>query len=191
MRDLQTLRQELKDARQEVRNLTVMAMRPDQTPEKADLVLKGLRSARAEVKLRVMALNYQLSKESTAPPAATPSTTAPTSTWPSPSPPRPSRPARDWDADPALATMEWAVARLKRDKLERNGYLPVLSATSAPQSRMTGSNMTSFVSEMIEQEVLWMLTMKMRQALPNERKEAIQDKAWKMFEQLRRDRQGD
>jgi hypothetical protein len=67
MRDLQMLRQELKDARQEVRNLTVMAMRPDMSPAKAELVLKGLRSARAEVKLRVMALNYQLSKESRAP----------------------------------------------------------------------------------------------------------------------------
>jgi hypothetical protein len=191
MRDLQTLRQKLKDVRQEVRNLTVMAMRPDLTPAKAELVLKGLRSARAEVKLRVKALNYQLSKESTAPPAATPSTTAPTSTWPSPSPSRPSRPARDWDADPALATMEWVVERLKQDKFEWTAYLPVPSATSVPQSRMTWSTMTSFVSEMIEQEALWMLTMKIRQALPNERKEAIQDKAWKMFEQLRRDRQGD
>jgi hypothetical protein len=189
MRDLQTLRQELKDARQEVRNLTVMAMRPDQTPEKAELVLKGLRSARGQA----AGEGAQLSafEREHGPPAATPSTTAPTSTWPSPSPPRPSRPARDWDADPALATMEWVVERLKRDKLEWTGYLSVPSATSAPQSRMTGCDMTSFVSEMIEQEVLWMLTMKIRQALPNERKEAIQDKAWKMFEQLRRDRQGD
>ena len=32
MRDLPTLRQKLADARQEVRNLTVMAMRPDLKP---------------------------------------------------------------------------------------------------------------------------------------------------------------
>jgi hypothetical protein len=32
MPDLQTLRQKLADARQEVRNLTVMAMRPDISP---------------------------------------------------------------------------------------------------------------------------------------------------------------
>jgi hypothetical protein len=35
-----------------------MAMRPDLTPAKADLMLKRLRSARAEVKLRVKALRH-------------------------------------------------------------------------------------------------------------------------------------
>ena len=58
MRDLQTLRQKLKDARQEVRNLTVMAMRPDLTPEKAELVRNLERSARAVAKLRLKALRY-------------------------------------------------------------------------------------------------------------------------------------
>ena len=58
MRDLQTLRQELKDARQEVRNLIVMAMRPDISPAKAELIRNLERSARAEVKLRLKALRY-------------------------------------------------------------------------------------------------------------------------------------
>jgi hypothetical protein len=58
MPDLHTLRQKLKDARQEVRNLTVMAMRPNLTPEKAERVRILERSARAEVKLRLTALRY-------------------------------------------------------------------------------------------------------------------------------------
>ena len=58
MRDLQTLRLKLRDARQEVRNLTVMAMRPDLTPEKAELVRNLERSARAVAKLRLKALRY-------------------------------------------------------------------------------------------------------------------------------------
>jgi hypothetical protein len=53
-----TLRQELKDARQEVRNLTVMAMRPGMSPAKAELIRNLERSARAEVKLRLKALRY-------------------------------------------------------------------------------------------------------------------------------------
>jgi hypothetical protein len=58
MPDLPTLRLKLQDARQEVRNLTVMAMRPDLRPATKDLVLEGLESARAEVKLRVKALRH-------------------------------------------------------------------------------------------------------------------------------------
>jgi hypothetical protein len=94
--------------------------------------------------------------------------------------------ARGGGTDPRLATMEWVVARLKREKLERKGHLPALFATSAPQS-----DIASLASEMIEQEVLWKLTMKVRQAFPTEREEAIRDKAWKMFEQVRRHKQGE
>jgi hypothetical protein len=52
MYDLAKLKQGLSDARQEVRNLTVMAMKPDLTPAKAELIRNAERSARAEVKLR-------------------------------------------------------------------------------------------------------------------------------------------
>ncbi len=55
---LQTLREELADARQEVRNLVVMAMRPDQSKEKVDVLHELERSARAEVRLRVRALAH-------------------------------------------------------------------------------------------------------------------------------------
>jgi hypothetical protein len=41
-----TLQQELKDARQEVRNLQVMQMRPDQSAEKLKLLADLERSAR-------------------------------------------------------------------------------------------------------------------------------------------------
>jgi hypothetical protein len=58
MPDLATLRLKLADARQEVRNLTVMAMRPDLSPARAELLRNAERSARAEVKLRVKALRY-------------------------------------------------------------------------------------------------------------------------------------
>jgi hypothetical protein len=50
--DLQTLRQKLADTRQEVRNLIVMGMRSNLTPEKAELIRNLERSARAEAKLR-------------------------------------------------------------------------------------------------------------------------------------------
>jgi hypothetical protein len=58
MRDLAALRQKLKDARQEVQNLVVIAMRPDLKPATRELVLKGLESCRAEVKLRLKALAH-------------------------------------------------------------------------------------------------------------------------------------
>jgi hypothetical protein len=63
MPDLQTLRRKLDDARQEVRNLTVMAMNPKYSPEKVELLRNAERSARAEVKLRVKALEYQHQQE--------------------------------------------------------------------------------------------------------------------------------
>jgi hypothetical protein len=58
MPDLPTLEQELKDTRQEVRNLQVMQMLPNQSAEKLKVLSDVERSARAEVKLRVKALEY-------------------------------------------------------------------------------------------------------------------------------------
>jgi hypothetical protein len=55
--DLKVLQSKLADARQEVRNLTVLAMYPDLTAEEAEVARKLERSARAEVKLRIEALN--------------------------------------------------------------------------------------------------------------------------------------
>ena len=52
------LQTELDDARREVRNLTVLGMSPKLSPEKAALVRDLERSARAEVTLRFMALEY-------------------------------------------------------------------------------------------------------------------------------------
>jgi uncharacterized protein (DUF433 family) len=54
--DLKALQSKLADARQEVRNLTVLAMYPDLTAEEAEAAWKLERSARAEVKLRIEAL---------------------------------------------------------------------------------------------------------------------------------------
>jgi hypothetical protein len=58
MPDLKTLQQDLADTRQEVRNLQVIAMRPDLPAEKLELVRNMERSARAEVKLRLKAIEY-------------------------------------------------------------------------------------------------------------------------------------
>jgi hypothetical protein len=62
MPDSPSAKQQEKDlasTRQEVRNLTVMALRPDLSPEKRELIRNLERSARAEVKLWVKALVYQ------------------------------------------------------------------------------------------------------------------------------------
>ena len=53
--DLQT---KLESVRREVRNLTVMGMDPSQTKEQAVLIKELERSARAEQRLRKMALDY-------------------------------------------------------------------------------------------------------------------------------------
>ena len=54
------LRQKLADVRQEIRNLTVMGMRPN-IPEKEREFIKQLeRSARAELVLRTKALDHHL-----------------------------------------------------------------------------------------------------------------------------------
>jgi hypothetical protein len=58
MPDLATHERELKNTRQEVRNLQVLQMRPGQSAAKLKLLADLERSARAEVKLRVKALAY-------------------------------------------------------------------------------------------------------------------------------------
>jgi hypothetical protein len=56
--DIATQERELKNTRQEVRNLQVMQMRPGRSAEELKFLNDLERSARAEVKLRVKALNY-------------------------------------------------------------------------------------------------------------------------------------
>jgi hypothetical protein len=58
MPDIETLERELRAVRQEVRNLQVLAMRPNQSAEKLELLRNLERSARAEVKFRLKALNH-------------------------------------------------------------------------------------------------------------------------------------
>jgi Rad52/22 family double-strand break repair protein len=55
---LAELQAKLASVRREVRNLTVMGMDPKQTPEQAALIKELERSARAEMRLRTMALEY-------------------------------------------------------------------------------------------------------------------------------------
>jgi hypothetical protein len=63
MPSVEQLRQELKYAKQEVRNLTVMWMRPDLSPEKREIIRQLERSARAEVMLRHKALDWQIDQD--------------------------------------------------------------------------------------------------------------------------------
>ena len=58
MHDLKVLQAEMKDTQQEVRNLTIMGMRPNLSPHKKALFLQMERSARAELKLRHRALEH-------------------------------------------------------------------------------------------------------------------------------------
>jgi len=58
MPDLKTLQQEMQDCRQEIRNLTIMGMKPRLTREKKALLQDLERSARAELKLRHKAICY-------------------------------------------------------------------------------------------------------------------------------------
>src|SRR5262245_29168228 len=55
---LAALQTALDSVRREVRNLTVMGMDPGQTPQQAALIKQLERSARAEMRLRTMALEY-------------------------------------------------------------------------------------------------------------------------------------
>jgi hypothetical protein len=59
---LQDLERELKGVRQEVRSLQVMQMRPGQSARKLRFLADLERSARAEVKLRLKALEYAKSQ---------------------------------------------------------------------------------------------------------------------------------
>ena len=61
--DLQT---KLESVRREVRNLTVMGMDPNQTTEQAALIKELEQSARAEQRLRKMALDYAKSRKTEA-----------------------------------------------------------------------------------------------------------------------------
>ena len=63
MPDLPALERKLKDARQEVRNLQVMQMHPGQPPDKLVLLKELERSARAEVKLRLKAIEHEKNRQ--------------------------------------------------------------------------------------------------------------------------------
>ena len=59
---LEKLEQELEDIRREVRNLTVMGMDPNQSPDQLELIRNLEISARAEMRLRTMALEHAKSE---------------------------------------------------------------------------------------------------------------------------------
>ena len=63
MPDLKTMQQKMQGCRQEIRNLTIMGMKPGLTPEKKALLHDLERSARAELKLRHKAIEYYLSQQ--------------------------------------------------------------------------------------------------------------------------------
>jgi hypothetical protein len=60
---LAELQTKLDSVRREVRNLTVMGMDPNQTTEQAALIKQLEQSARAEQRLRKMALDYAKSRK--------------------------------------------------------------------------------------------------------------------------------
>jgi hypothetical protein len=60
---LAELQAKLDSVRREVRNLTIMGMDPNQTTEQTALIKKLERSARAEQRLRKMALDYAKSRK--------------------------------------------------------------------------------------------------------------------------------
>ena len=60
---LAELQTKLDSVRREVRNLTVMGMDPNQTTEQAALIKELEHSARAEQRLRKMALDYAKSRK--------------------------------------------------------------------------------------------------------------------------------
>jgi len=61
--NLAELQTKLDGVRREVRNLTVMGMDPNQTTEQAALIKELEQSARAEQRLRKMALDYAKSQK--------------------------------------------------------------------------------------------------------------------------------
>jgi hypothetical protein len=65
MVDLKTQQQEMQNCRQEIRNLTIMGMKPGLTPEKKAFLHdleRSARAERAELKLRHKAIEYHLSQ---------------------------------------------------------------------------------------------------------------------------------
>jgi hypothetical protein len=60
---LAELQTKLESVRREVRNLTVMGMDPNQTAEQAALIKELERSARAEQRLRKIAVDYAKSRK--------------------------------------------------------------------------------------------------------------------------------
>jgi hypothetical protein len=58
-RSTKTLLLKLEGARQELHNLQVMQLRPGQSPEKVEFLHKLELSCRAEIKLRLRAIEYQ------------------------------------------------------------------------------------------------------------------------------------
>jgi hypothetical protein len=62
MPDLATLERQLANVRQEVRNLQVLQMRPDQSARTLEILSNLERSARAEVRLRLKAIAYEKSR---------------------------------------------------------------------------------------------------------------------------------
>ena len=64
MPELEILKQQLADTRDEVKKLTVMAMRPDLSPERLELIRKLERSARAAAKRRKQQLDLVLKQRS-------------------------------------------------------------------------------------------------------------------------------
>jgi hypothetical protein len=68
MPDSKELKRKLDAVRREARNLTIMAMRPDLSPEKAEPLRNAERSARASARVWAKALAWQLLQESKAQP---------------------------------------------------------------------------------------------------------------------------
>ena len=64
MPELEKLKQQLADTRDEVIKLTVMAMRPDLSPERLELIRKMERSARTAAKRRKQQLDLVLKQRS-------------------------------------------------------------------------------------------------------------------------------
>jgi hypothetical protein len=60
--DLEKLEQQLEDIGREVRNLTVMGMDPNQSPDQLELIRNLEISARAEMRLRTMAIEHAKSE---------------------------------------------------------------------------------------------------------------------------------
>ena len=64
MPELEKLKQQLADTRDEVRKLTVMAMRPDLSPERLELIRKMEQSARTAARQRKQQLDLVLKQRS-------------------------------------------------------------------------------------------------------------------------------